>query len=496
MSGILADVKQQAKSKKDRLFAIRPLQGALADVKSGETASMVARTFTYDEEMTKGFAVHLGPIFSDIDRACTQIIKAVKEVDPDKVFQLQSPGKTPPAQTFSVTVTTAASIWKLMDDNERWKREQEEAFKKILGERIAGCCSKIKTVAEDVKTAVYHYTTLMSILHAEPEQKYLDEVNFSLSNFAIEVKQQLTGCQNWTGISFGTWLTNHIREQKNAEKAIIKVRAGKTGFVILDSGLIAGHAAHAAASFGATAPLAIIAIVRQALDIAQIVGKSAASIDTLAKAITKEIKLVVDFYSADKPEAIATEVILNGIKGVLGVDVPSVATCNDHITEYEHKIRTLSSSYNQLQRELADWKRLLGNYQTLMKSQEAAKDMSATQRQEWIAMIASATKSYLALMACADDKDRRIDEAKQNVVDWKTTLSTVEEKTGKWAKYVAKAVGLATSAGLGLGHIGGEAIDGAAAAVEHTHKLLIEMGVVLTEDFTAPLLDKLQEMQE
>ena len=131
-----------------------------------------------------------------------------------------------------------------------------------------------------------------------------------------------------------------------------------------------------------------------------------------------------------------------------------------------------------------------------MKSQEAAKDMSATQRQEWIAMIASATKSYLALMACADDKDRRIDEAKQNVVDWKTTLSTVEEKTGKWAKYVAKAVGLATSAGLGLGHIGGEAIDGAAAAVEHTHKLLIEMGVVLTEDFTAPLLDKLQEMQE
>lgn len=488
MSELVAEAKKSAKSKKDRLFSIRLLQGALSEVKSGEPGSMVARTFTFDREVTEGLEKRLGPILRYVDDACTQIIREFPHL------KLQSPGKTLPAQQFSVTVTTAAAIWKLMDDNERWQREQGEAFKKILEERVTTCAAKISKAGETVKEEVARYITVANILQAEPEQKYLDAINDSLGVFAIEIRQQIATCEKWTGINFGTWLTNYIRAQKNAEKAIIQVRAAKSGIVVLDSGLIAGHVAHAAASFGATAPLAIIAIVRQSLDIVHIVGKAAMSINSLAKVITKEIKLVVDYYSADKAEAVGTEIVLNAVKGVLGVDVPSVATCNDHIKEYEHKIRTLSSSYNQLQRELSEMKRVLDGYKKLMKFDEA-KGMPADQRREWIALIASTTEAYLALLTCADDKDRRIDEAEQNVVGWRETLSTIEEKTGKWAKYVAKATALATSAGLGLGHVGGEAIDGVAAVADHTHKLLIEMGTVLIEGFSEPLLDRLQEVE-
>jgi hypothetical protein len=488
MSGLVADVKKSAKSKKERLFGIRLLQGAIADVKAGEPGSMVARTFSYDKEVTEGLEKRLGPIFRYVNDACMQITKEFPQL------ALQSPGKTVPPQQFSVTVTTTASIWKLLDDNERWKRAQGEAFKTILDERVTNCGIKVSKAGDAVKEDAAKYITIANILQAEPDKIYLDSINDGLAVFATEIRQQIAACEKWTGINFASWMTGFIREQKNAEKAIIQVRVAKSGAVVLDSGLIAGHAAHAAASFGATAPLAIIAIVRQSLDIVNIVGKAAMRIDSLAKVISKEIKLVVNYYAADKPAAVGTEIVLNAVKGVLGVDVPSVATCNEHITEYEHKIRTLSSSYNQLQRELADMKRVLDGYKQLMKFDEA-KGMTADQRREWIALIASVTKSYLALEASGDDKDRRIDEAEKNVVDWRETLSTIEEKTGKWQKYVAKGVALATSAGLGLGHVGGEAIDGAAAAVEHTHKLLIEMGTVLTEGFADPLLDRLREAE-
>jgi hypothetical protein len=129
MSGYATAVKDKAKSKTKRLFDIRILQGALAEVKSGEPGSMVAKTFTFDEEVNKAFEVGLGMLFRDIDRSCTQIIAELKSLDPNKVITLQSPGKSPPQQQFSVTVTTAAAIWSLMDDNERWTRERETAFK-------------------------------------------------------------------------------------------------------------------------------------------------------------------------------------------------------------------------------------------------------------------------------------------------------------------------------------------------------------------------------
>ena len=64
MSGLVADVKKGAKSKKERLFGIRLLQGAIADVKAGEAGSMVARIMKLDCGVIADYSKTSSPVGS------------------------------------------------------------------------------------------------------------------------------------------------------------------------------------------------------------------------------------------------------------------------------------------------------------------------------------------------------------------------------------------------------------------------------------------------
>ena len=191
---------------------------------------------------------------------------------------------------------------------------------------------------------------------------------------------------------------------------------------------------------------------------------------------------MVENFASGKAAAIAEEVVVNTLTGIVVLDVvPNVDSCNDNIKYYEHKIRTLISSYNQLAREAVELRKSI---------EETKREMSVNEqfnqgpdiKQVCIDIIVAQTKSLLEIEGVAQDKDDRIREAESNVEKWTGMLSQLKAKVGpvgKITKIVAKSI---TSAGTGLGTVGGEVVQGVAHAAEHTHEMIIEMGNVIVEN--------------
>jgi hypothetical protein len=468
---------------KEKLFEIRLLKGAIDETKSGN--SMVDKPYKYDDDATEAFQTGLKDIFIAIDDGCARLNNAAGRV------VMESLGRIPPDFNFEFVVTTGETIWVLIEQNARWQREWKVAFKSILNSEIGGACKEIIAIGTSLMNAIDCCITLGPT--TPTGQKFLANIPGDLIEFRDVVQRQAVLCTQSSAVMCSEWLLNYIRREKNDAKAIIKVRAGKGLALFMDVGVIGGNIAHTVLSFGGTAPLAILSIVRQCIDIVQIGVLTALAMDDLAKLINIEVDAAVKYYSSKKGKAIGIEIVANVAQGVLNADfMPSISTCNKFIEEYEHKTRALKSSYNQLQHHIARMNMQMGVHKKVVKTQEW-QDASPESRKAMIEIMAQCTKTYLEFDLVAQDKDGRIDIAIANVADWHERLADLEKKTGKYTKYISKGVSFITSAGLGMGHVGGEAVETAAEIAHKTVNLIIESQVVVAEGLGETLMEMLRK---
>jgi hypothetical protein len=260
----------------------------------------------------------------------------------------------------------------------------------------------------------------------------------------------------------------------------------------MDTGLIAGHIAHAAASFGATAPLAIIAIVRQAFDIGTIVTKALLDLDQMGDYIEKELAFLVKHYSGDaepKSGNNIKETVLGAVKGVLNLEVPSVKVCRTHIDDYQHKLNTLTNSYNELGFSQARVQKSMIAHAATFNAIDG--ELEPKQKAAYRKLLNGVESAYLDLGKRIAGKDKAMTKGAENIERWEGALSTLEDATAGWTKIVPNLVSLVTGLGLGLGHIGGEQVEGAAEMAERTMKLIIEAVTGLLEGLNILLFDKI-----
>jgi len=490
MSGLLHGAAKKVRREKEKLFSISLLGDALGDVEfeadgtakaaDGDDKSLHAESFDLGTQINAAMQNSLGPLYAGIHKLCSQInLKAPQPI-------VVSAGPAPPAVAFSFTVTTSAAIWKLIEENARWKQDRDAAFAEIVQDRIGKCCVKIENSGKAAKADLDRYFWMLDQTGQLPEQKYLDSVDDSLSLFDKEAGQQVDIALSWVENQFANWLYARIKREHKNVKAIVKTRGRKGTKVGVSTGVIAGHAAHAAASWGATAPLAIVAILRQSVEIGNIAARAAMSLNALGKEIDARVSLLVANYVGGNKKLSVIETLQNLAKGIVGVDMPSIASCQELIEEYGHKILTLEASYNQLQRELAKATQQIEFYKTELKVSVAT--LSKPDSQAAFKLIYDTRQTCSKLETVSANKDKRALQAKENVKIWKAKLDQIDLKVGK-EQNLATAVGsLAVSVALGTGDasgVAGDAIDAgksaAEAVLEQTHSFLIEMGMWIAE---------------
>ena len=483
MSGQLAAVSEKVAAKRDKVFRIFALRSAVADAKGGDASGQETRT--YEIDVSDDLEKRLGSLRTQLATAC-------------KTLNLQTPYPNPPQVEVKIDVTSASTIWALVDENLIWEKAQQRAFDACITKNLDLYAGKIFDAAREVLGNLNRYITLSAVTQTELPQEILDELAEELDTFATQANRHIENFVQRTGNEAGAEMVNFIRKQKNTEKAVIKYRGAKIGFVFMDSALIGGHIAHAAASFGATAPLAIIAIVRQSLDIATIVTKAVLKLDQMADYIEKELALIVKGYSGDAKSKAGNnikETILGAVKGVLNLEVPSVDVCDTHIGDYEHKMRALAVSFNEAGFEIARVKKAMENYAALLNSADG-QQFTPKQRKACTRLIDATEAAYLDISKRITGKEAALKTAADNVARWRGALSTLEKATSKWTKVVPKLASLVTGLGLGMGHIGGEHVETAAEISDRTLKLILEAVTELMEGINDYLLEKIGEAEE
>jgi uncharacterized lipoprotein YehR (DUF1307 family) len=490
MSGLVHGAAKKVRREKEKLFSMKLLGSALGDIEyaadgtaeaaDGDDKSLHTESYDLGTQINAAMQKSLGPLYAGIHKVIGQInLKAPQPM-------LVSAGPTPPAVAFTFTVTTSAAIWKLIEENARWKQDRDAAFDEIVQDRIGKCCVKIEKAGNAAKADLDRYFWMLDQTGRLPEQKYLDSVDDSLALFDTEAAQQVDIALSWVESQFANWLYARIKREHKNVKAIVKTRGRKGAKVGVATGVIAGHAAHAAASWGATAPLAIVAILRQGIEIGNIAVRANMSLKSLGKEIDGRVNLLVANYVGSKKKLGAIETLQNLAKGALGIDMPSIASCKDLIEEYEHKTLTLEASYNQLQRELAKATQLLDFYKTELKMSVAT--LSKQDREGALKMIYDTRETCSKLERVSENKDKRAQQAKENVKIWNGKLDQIDLKVGKEQKLATAVGSLAVSVALGTGDASGAAGDAvdagksaAEAVVEQTHSFLIEMGMWIAE---------------
>jgi len=490
MSGLMHGAQKKLRREKEKLFSIRLFGNALGDIEydadgtaqpaGGDDAMLHDESYDLSAQIDAVMQARLGKAFADLHKLCS----AINSKAPQPI--LLSPGPTPPAVDFTFTVTTSAAIWKLIEENARWSKDRDEEFAAIVQDRAGKCCARILDASAAVKSDLDKYHWMLDATGQRPEQKYLDQIDDSMALFRGACEQQVDVAKAWVESQFGTWLYARVRQEHKNAKAIIATRGRKGAKVAIAGGVIGGHIAHAAASWGATAPLAFIGIMRQSVEIGFIVVRAGMSMKTLAKEINGRVNWLVAKYAGDKKVLKGIESLLNLAKGVTGIETPSLDSCKDLIEEYEHKILTLEASYNQLQRELAKATGLLDFAKAELKRNAATlaqADIDAAMR-----LIIETRQTCTKLEDVSQDKDDRVQQARQNVEVWNAKLDQIAIDVGRGQKLITAIGTLTVSVAAGSGEsigAGADAIDAGKSAieatVEMTHSFLIDMGMQIAE---------------
>lgn len=457
---------------------------------SGKKSAQETRVFPID--VSADMEKRLGSLRNDLASSCAAV--GLDSPLPDR-WQVE----------IDIEVTAATAIWQLIDDNKIWEAAQNKAFSSCIDRNVAHYLDRIAGAGTALRGELNRYSELSVAMQTPLPTEITDQLADEMTTFIARANSWIDSMQERISSEAGEEAIAFIKQQLKIERDIMKYRTGKVAIVLIDSGLISGHIAHAVASFGATAPLAIIAIIRLGIEIATIAIKAVVKMDMLADFIETQIAAVAKYWSDSKNKKSllnrlrvnTLETISGALKGATNLDVTSIEACKTLINDYQHKLNVLTATFNDLGGQLMRLETVMQAYAEILNGFSAR--LTSKQKATVIGIIEGARETYEAIVVTAfgtKGKEARITAGKDNILRWTGELEEIEEVTSDFTKWVPKLVGLATSAGLGLGHIGGEHVETAKEIGERTLKLIGEaITVLVAEGALAPLCERLSAVR-
>ena len=268
---------------------------------------------------------------------------------------------------------------------------------------------------------------------------------------------------------FDDYKQGHADLRKFQAKCAAKI--GVSAIVITASATAAG------ASFGAGAPLAVVAVARGGVTIAQEATKLAIDADGAAKIIGAELKVLKKLMLDEEGELrskgvrITTEVLLGAASKLIGIETPSVKNFKKHIEVHKMCIQKLDDKVTKLSQTIPD---LMEKASEFDKKLQAAK--KAGLPTEKVTKLEGKLKASEQALDKALKKTFKVSAAINEAEKrQKTYVEAYEQMHGGlpgWLKYVDAAIGLAVGVGLSTG---GGAMDGFEDVIEVAMHNLIDL---------------------
>lgn len=377
-------------------------------------------------------------------------------------FQMPSPLLNKFEASFTIEVVAGTSIWALIDANKFWDQAYSATVSACRDEIAAKYLEELRVEGSGLVKSLEMWSDIAGESQNGLEDEMKSYLNTQVRDFSLSANVVVEKMRGDIEVAGGKKALELIQKQLKIEKNIAKYKAGKCAIVFMDVGLIAGHIAHMAASFGGTAPLAIIACVRLVTEIGTIAVKAALSLEQIGKYIDAEIKLVAKFWgsrdaAASKAKANTMEVVSGVLAGLTNLELPSLKSLKTHINDYQHKLNILTKSFSDLGFELTRLQHLMEGYTVVIN--KYSRQMTPKQKSQVNCLINGAETAYTGMMEKAmggGGKASRMSDAAEKMTGWKDDIGKLDEVTSRWTKVVSSATKVITSAGLGLGNLGGE----------------------------------------
>jgi hypothetical protein len=250
-----------------------------------------------------------------------------------------------------------------------------------------------------------------------------------------------------------------FEEYKKGQTDLTKFRIKSGGKIVMSGLAIVASTAAAVGSHGAATPLAIVGIVRSAVNISQECTKLALSADQFAKIIQGEIAVLTTFMNTNMEKAKAKdkalqsvkEIGLNVISGALGIESPSLTNCESHIGVHKVDIAKLEAKSHDLSKQLYDamdteeaWRNKFNTAKQTMAAPKVSKIVVQKEKVE---------KALQQLVESVTKVNQSVTRAETRQGKFEKTLESMKKGVPEWTGYAKEVTGLAVDIGLGMGEV-------------------------------------------
>lgn len=388
-----------------------------------------------------------------------------------------------PRCEIAVDIEARAKTWKKIDANEIF----ENKFGLAAHERVE---AGLPPLGKALRLILLTTDASLPILSEAPSPKVQANIGRMWSDCQEQCNAKIVEFQSRIAAEVIQEIKETFAELKETKEEVQAYRFVAGSRVFKGVVLIAGNIAHAAASWGATSPLAIVLIARESIEIAQIVGKGLADAEDIGRLVMFDLKTIQAAYTEDEADGkLQNNVVesLSGVvSGVLAIEIPNVKNCKTHIKDFDHKVNLLDIDYTKMGAKLA---KLREKIDELDKKVAAAKSTLGGERlhkkltndeviKKFGELIEESGLTYSGLFEEVPKVKTMVDDYRKQSAAWLEALSGYEKQTSGWTKHVSTLAALATEIGFGMGHIGGEHVETAVEVANQHLKLGLEAGTI------------------
>jgi hypothetical protein len=278
-------------------------------------------------------------------------------------------------------------------------------------------------------------------------------------------KQMAVQCQKF----FDDYKKGHAELRKFQVKCVAKIGVSAV--------VIAGSAAAAGASFGAGAPLAVVAVARGGVTIAQEATKLAIDADGAAKIIGAELTVLKKLMQNEEGELrsrgtrITAEVLLGAASKIIGIETPSVKNFKKHVEVHKMCIQKLDDKITKLSQSIPDLMEKASGFEKKLKAAQQH-GLPADKATKLTKKLTDSEKALDKALKKTFKASAAINEAEKRQKSYLEAYKNLKEGLPGWLKYVDAAIGLAVGIGLSTG---GGAMDGFEDVIEVAMHNLIDL---------------------
>ena len=222
-------------------------------------------------------------------------------------------------------------------------------------------------------------------------------------------------------VAVDAMLQKYVNDKKEYTKYKIKIAAK----IVLGGAVIVASAVTSAASLGAASPVAVIAMTRSCVALAQTVLKAAAEAEHVERLLRVDKTVLEKVFKANEGAASKNvkETALNFVSGLLSIDTPAASNFADHVALYRNKITGLSKAAIELGKgvnKMMDAAEAFGKKVDAIKKDKGDEDPKVKKA-----------------MAELDKQEKELDKVLTNIVSLNERVNKQEELCQEYEKAAA-----------------------------------------------------------